>query len=306
VSANATRIEAATEPMFPMRVVTRTTGLTSDLVRAWERRYKAIEPGRTGGNARRYSQADIARLELLRDAVAEGHAISRVASLDNQALDKLRMSRKESQQKLTTESVLERYLAAIARYDLPAAEALLSRAAQLLGPRETVLNVVSPLMRTVGERWHAGDTTVAEEHAVSAQIRGLLATLLRTATLPSGAPRILVGAPAGHHHELGALIASVLAAEAGVQPIYLGPDVPWKELGVAAKAARATLIVLAMSLRPEAPTIRREQTELARLSKSIDVWLGTPSNYAVQAGAKVRSFHDYTTFETALTHRFKL
>lgn len=297
---------ALTDPMFPMRVVTRTTGLTSDLVRAWERRYKAIEPGRTDGNARRYSHADIARLELLRDAVAQGNAISRVASLDNEALGRLRLSRKEAEQRLTVQSQLENYLDAIAQYDLVAAEAFLARAAQLAGPRETMLKLVSPLMRTVGERWHAGKVSVAEEHAVSAQVRGLLSTFLRTASLPLGAPRIVVGTPAGHLHELGAMIAAVLASEAGVQPIYLGPNVPWNELGEAANAARADLVVLSISFRREAPALRREHAELARLAKTTDVWLGAPSNYLAKKAAKVQLFDDYPAFETALAHRFKL
>ena len=77
------------EPVFPMRVVTRMTGLSADVVRAWERRYGAIEPGRTDGNARRYSHADIARLTRLRDAVSQGHSIGEVSRLSNEALDAL-------------------------------------------------------------------------------------------------------------------------------------------------------------------------------------------------------------------------
>ena len=39
-------MDAMHTAVYPMRLVTKLTGLTSDTIRAWERRYKAIEPER--------------------------------------------------------------------------------------------------------------------------------------------------------------------------------------------------------------------------------------------------------------------
>ena len=72
-----------------MRVVVRLTGLSADTLRAWERRYAAIAPGRTVGNARRYTEAQVRRLELLREAVSRGHAIGDVVELDDAAIAQL-------------------------------------------------------------------------------------------------------------------------------------------------------------------------------------------------------------------------
>lgn len=292
------------EALYPMRVVTRLTGLSPDVVRAWERRYGAIAPARTDGNARRYSHAALVRLGRLKDAVAAGHAISAVAQLSDEALASLIEKKGEAAEPTASDDLRSRYLEVVSRFDLATAEAMLARAAQLVTPREVALELVAPILREVGDRWHAGELSVAEEHAVTAQARALMATLLRTTSTPRGAPRVLFATPEGHHHEVGAMVAALIAAERGVQPIYIGADVPWAELAPAARAARASVVVLSMVLRPSAAAARRERKELSRLAAQVELWIGTSDGHPLARIEGARVFHDYAPFESALAHRF--
>ncbi|MEM9293668.1 MAG: MerR family transcriptional regulator, partial [Acidobacteriota bacterium] len=75
--------------LHPIRVVARRTGLKTDLIRAWERRYGAIEPQRTAGRHRSYSEEDIHRLLLLRQATESGFPIGQVAQLPTADLEDL-------------------------------------------------------------------------------------------------------------------------------------------------------------------------------------------------------------------------
>ena len=59
-------------PRHPVRVVAQRTGLSSHVLRAWERRYGVVAPHRTEGGQRLYSDADIERLSLLRTLTAAG------------------------------------------------------------------------------------------------------------------------------------------------------------------------------------------------------------------------------------------
>src|SRR5512141_668232 len=68
-------------PRYPVRLVALRTGLTPHVLRAWERRYGVVSPGRTEGGQRLYSELDIERLRLLRRLTDGGHAIRRIASL---------------------------------------------------------------------------------------------------------------------------------------------------------------------------------------------------------------------------------
>src|SRR6185312_8172121 len=83
-----TRAEPA-QHWHPMRVVTRRTGLSADLLRAWERRYEVVKPSRSEGGRRLYSDADIERLRLLYRATLAGRSIGQVAELSTEALTAL-------------------------------------------------------------------------------------------------------------------------------------------------------------------------------------------------------------------------
>ena len=74
---------------FPVRTAARLSGLSPDLIRAWERRYKVVSPRRGPRGARLYSTADIEHLNLLGEAVGAGRSIGDVAGLGREALRSL-------------------------------------------------------------------------------------------------------------------------------------------------------------------------------------------------------------------------
>src|SRR5512143_1122569 len=74
---------------YPLRTVSATTGLSPDLIRAWERRYGVVSPRRGARGARLYSSADVAHLRLLARVVGAGRAIGDVAGLDRTQLEHL-------------------------------------------------------------------------------------------------------------------------------------------------------------------------------------------------------------------------
>ena len=78
-----------TEARHPIQVVARRTGLSADVIRVWERRYRVVEPQRASNARRLYSDADVERLTLLRQATAAGRRIGDVAALSTAALREL-------------------------------------------------------------------------------------------------------------------------------------------------------------------------------------------------------------------------
>ena len=77
------------EALFQIKVVSKLTGLTADTIRAWERRYEAVQPVRSQSGVRMYTSAHVSRLELLRRVVSRGHAIGRVSHLTDEQLRSL-------------------------------------------------------------------------------------------------------------------------------------------------------------------------------------------------------------------------
>ena len=66
---------------FPLKYVSRKTGLFAQRIRAWELRRRVVSPQRSDKNRRLYDDEDIERLQMLMTAVEGGHRISHVANL---------------------------------------------------------------------------------------------------------------------------------------------------------------------------------------------------------------------------------
>ena len=75
--------------LHPIRIAAHYSGLSAEVIRAWERRYQIIEPHRTAGNRRLYSDADINRLTLFAKAIKAGRRISSIATYTNRQLEEI-------------------------------------------------------------------------------------------------------------------------------------------------------------------------------------------------------------------------
>ncbi|MGB8224325.1 MAG: MerR family transcriptional regulator [Polyangiales bacterium] len=289
--------------LYPMRVVSRLSGLTADTIRVWERRYQAVSPERTGGNKRRYSGSQVRRLVLLRRATELGHSIGQVAGLHDEDLRRIigETTEDAARQASIFDTVIQDYLAAIFRFDVQGAEAILSRTAAIVPPLKLTLEVMVPLMKRVGEAWHEGHLKIHHEHIISGQLRSLLGILLRHVEQVVGSPRILVTTPPGHLHEFGAIIGAFMAASRGFEPIYLGANTPFEDISDAATESGSALILL--SIARECSGRERESllAGFESLSQDHEVWVGIPRGHQLMASnVPVTVFHQYDELDRAL------
>ncbi len=271
-------------PRHPIGVVARRTGLKPDLIRAWERRYGAVAPGRSDTRRRFYSDADIERLQLLRRVVRTGHGIGQVAGLSNEQLLALAAQDEPAAGPAASntaepagsddlaESFLALCLGAAQRLDVHDLEIQLERASVALSRHHLIERLMIPLMQRVGDRWQEGTLRPAHEHMVSAVVRSFLGGL-RGSHGGNGAggsgPQLVVTTPARQHHELGALIAAAVAASEGWQVTYLGPDLPPEEIAAAAFQKGARAVALSLTYPPDDPLL---VDELRRLRRLLSPW----------------------------------
>ncbi len=292
--------------VYPMRVVARLTGLTADTIRVWERRYKAVEPDRTGGNKRRYSHEQIRRLVLLRRATELGHSIGQVAKLEDDALRRIigELPAPSDEGSSLYEALVDDYLEAVFSYDVREAEGLLSRTAAIVPPMQFTLEFIVPLMRRIGDAWSRHEFKIAHEHIISGQLRSLLGTLMRHAEPAAGAPRIVVATPPGHLHEFGAIIGAFISASRGLEPIYLGTHMPFDDMAEACSQSGSELLLLSI-VRDLEPNERESIVAgLKKVGSQHEVWLGLPEQHElVNAGLPVRLLHRYEDLDEALRSR---
>lgn len=257
------------ETTYSQGAVSRLTGLSAELLRAWERRYGAVRPLRSAGGTRRYRAEDIERLRLLEAAVAAGHRIGKVASLPTEELSALAppLAPEDS-------DALGAVLRALARLDAFEARRLLALQLASRGPAAFAREFAVPLVREIGDRWASDRLGIASEHLATAVLRSLLGAALVPPLSSLRGPRVAFATPSGERHELGLQMAAVVAMSAGANPIYLGADVPVEDLVGAVDRAAVDALALSIVALPPAQGEQVVGAIRTRLPGEVHLWLG--------------------------------
>ena len=262
---------------FPVKTAARLTGLSSDIIRVWERRYGAVQPVRhRRGGARLYSRADVARLKQLKHLVDHGRRIGDVAGLDDRALAALVGSADvASALAAAPESrAASGLIEAIERFDAEALSVQLGEALAGLGAARFVRPVAAPLLVEVGERWADGRGSVADEHLVSGALRNLLGSLV-FARGSRHSRRIVLATPQGERHDIGLVMVAILALDAGLSVYFLGADLPADEIATATRRAGAVVLGLGTVHRGNRPRAVAEIRSIQRtLAPGTELWIG--------------------------------
>jgi DNA-binding transcriptional MerR regulator/methylmalonyl-CoA mutase cobalamin-binding subunit len=263
------------EPSHPIQVVARRTGLSADVIRAWERRYRAVSPKRSPTSRRLYSDNDIERLRLLRQATDSGRRIGDVAHLpaavlreltssDCEALDRMSSATPSASQTKSAGTHYEACLRAVKALDPAALDSALAEASVALTVPNLLTDVIASLMHHIGEQWRIGNMRACHEHMATAQIRAFLGNLMTICNMSCSGPMLLVATPAGQIHELGALMVAVTAASSGWQPLYLGPNVPGDEIVFAVHTKNIPAVALSICYPADDPRLHHALRRLGQ------------------------------------------
>jgi DNA-binding transcriptional MerR regulator/methylmalonyl-CoA mutase cobalamin-binding subunit len=238
-------------PKHPIRVVSERTGLSPDVLRAWEKRYGAVAPPRRdGGSQRLYSDADVERLRLLRVVTQAGRSIGQVAELSTGELADLAREDDAARRAAPgavaapARGYVDRALVHVRDLSSGALESVLMRGLVALGAETFLDEVAVPLLREVGRAWEEKVLGIAQEHLTTAVLRRVLGFAADAAGAAGDAPTLVVATPARQVHEMGAMLAAASAAAAGWQVTYLGADLPAEEIAGAVRKRGAAAVAL--------------------------------------------------------------
>jgi MerR family transcriptional regulator, light-induced transcriptional regulator len=281
------------ERTLSLGAVVRLTGLSEHTLRAWERRHRAVVPLRTPRGTRRYREADVRRLRLLRDAVEAGHRIGDLASLPDEEL--VSLSPRALQEEPSHGPALETTLRALADLDVEAAHREVAGQLAALGPRRFVDEFATPLLHAVGDAWERDALCIASEHLASAMVRSALDASLRALPEPARGPRVVFATLPGERHELGLLVAALVARSAGARPVYLGIDLPIDEIALAVARSGAHVVALSCVQIEPSHALREIASLREGLPSDVDVWIGGPARFEPPLGTS--AFADLPAFE---------
>lgn len=269
------------EIRYSIKIASERSGVSSHLIRMWEKRYGALSPDRTETNRRLYSDENVERLSLLFACTKMGHRISNVASLPTETLRQLAwetsaggdrnpegssVELRAVEKDLPTE-VLGAFRA-IEAMDVGALRDALDQASVDYGYQGMLTKLVVPLMQHIGRLWCEGELTAAYEHFASAALRTYLLGQIQSYSPSRNAPVIITVTPAGQLHEFGAVVSAAAANSVGWHVIHLGPSLPAAEIAGAAIRAEANLVALSLVHPPDDPDLPGQLRMLRRLLPS--------------------------------------
>jgi DNA-binding transcriptional MerR regulator len=296
-------------PLHPVRVVVQRTGLSPDVLRAWERRYGAVEPVRTAGGQRLYTGADVERLALLHEATRSGRQIGQLVALDDAALrDLIAADRRDPVPAAGSAVEAEQHIgeayAAVEAMDPGRLELELRQAVLALGAAPALSAVLAPLLERIGLGWQQGRLSVGHEHAASAVVRRFL-DWISAASLPgAAAPAIGLATLEGERHEFGAMLAMAAALANGWSALYFGPEMPVRDLAAAAAGRGLTAVGLSVVYVEDPGRVAQAIGEL-REALPADVALVVGGSGAARirgrlANPQVRLVEDLVSFVAAI------
>jgi MerR family transcriptional regulator, light-induced transcriptional regulator len=243
----------------------RRSGVSADLLRAWERRYGLLEPSRTPGGYRLYSADDEARVRSMQAHLAQGLSAAEAARL-------VRDAPAAGPENAVSSDLAGALWSALDKFDDAGAQAAFDRLVATFSVETVAATAILPYLRMLGDRWRDGDASVAQEHFATGLLRARLLGLARGWDRGAG-PRALLACPSGERHDLALIILGLALRARGWRVTFLGPDTPIETLAAAADQLAPDAVVLSSLAREP---FAAAATEIAQMAASRPVLLAGP------------------------------
>ena len=253
--------------MYRIHRFSKLTGLTTHVIRAWERRYGLVTPVRGANRYRLYNDEDVRLFRYLKSKGDEGISIGELAEIGREKL--LEQAQREFVAATVEPPPSERLIAdltqALQENDRVGFERKLNGALAVIPFEEALHRFLLPLQEHIGQLWHDGQLGVAQEHYASNQIKQKIFSAINQLRMVEEGPRIVVACPSEEWHEISAMTAAYLCAVRGCRVHYLGANLPIPELAKFCEQVRPAYVLLSMTVDRSVDEIKNIIQELVTL-----------------------------------------
>ncbi|MDI9363660.1 MAG: MerR family transcriptional regulator [Flavobacterium sp.] len=224
---------------FTIKDLELLSGIKAHTIRMWEQRYGFLKPQRTDTNIRYYTNDELKTLLNIALLNKYGFKISHIDRMSYPEMkDKIvALSQIEAQQQRAINELIHHMV----DMKIEDFEALLDTHIVASGIEKTITQIIFPFLERIGILWLTNHINPAQEHLVANLIRQkLIVGIEGIGTHITSNKTILLFLPEGEHHELGLLFIYYLLKTRGVKVIYLGANVPLKDVAFVATLKKPT------------------------------------------------------------------
>lgn len=226
---------------FTIKDLENLTGIKAHTIRIWEQRYSFLKPQRTDTNIRYYTCDELKVILNITLLNKYGYKISHIDKMNEADIKEkiISLSTIEAQQ----ERIVNELIKHMIDLDMDKFEDVLDAYISARGIDKTISQIVFNFLEKIGILWITNHINPAQEHLVSNIIRQkILVGIEGVYSLMQIKKTILLYLPEGEYHELGLLYAYYLMKSRGIKTLYLGANVPMKDLAFVVKVKKPDYI----------------------------------------------------------------
>jgi DNA-binding transcriptional MerR regulator len=215
--------------VFTIKDLENLSGIKAHTIRIWEQRYNFLKPCRTETNIRYYCNQELKTVLNISLLNKYGYKISHISKMSEQELrsEIISLSDREAQQ----ERLVNELIAQMIDLDPEQFERVLDGFILAKGIDKAITQIIFPFLHRIGILWLTNHINPAQEHLVTQIIRQKIIVGIEGALAHKRSGKsVLLFLPEGEHHELGLLYVYYLLKTHGVRVLYLGADMPLKEV----------------------------------------------------------------------------
>ncbi|MHA4808332.1 MerR family transcriptional regulator [Flavitalea flava] len=215
--------------VFTIKDLENLSGIKAHTIRIWEQRYNFIKPNRTGTNIRYYCNQELKTILNISLLNRYGFKISHIDKMSEPELKSkiIYLSDKEAQR----ERIVNELIAHMIDLDIELFEEVLDNFILTKGIDTAINQIIFPFLDRIGILWVTGHIHPAQEHLVTNIIRQKLIVGIEGIGTPLRINKLLLlFLPEGEYHELGILYVYYLLKSRGAKVLYLGSDMPLKDI----------------------------------------------------------------------------
>ena len=284
---------------FRINQVAKITGLSKEVLRVWEKRYRLLSPERGPNRYRLYSEQDVELLKYLTREIEQGQAIGELASLGK---DEILARMKDGKEEESKSFPRDQFLVELEKYLLPldtlSFEKRLNELVVLLPFEEFFNRILIPLQIRVGELWFDEKLDISIEHYVTAQAKIKIFAAMNMINTEQNGPQVLVACPSWDLHEIGAQMVAYFCATRRCRVIFLGANLPLENLIHFSSLTKPDVVILSCTSDISENKARAYFTELiSKILPICQVWVGGQGIRSIKQFFEIENIKTVNSFD---------
>jgi DNA-binding transcriptional MerR regulator len=278
---------------FTIKELESLSGIKAHTIRIWEQRYKFLKPSRTQTNIRSYNNDELKTLLTVALLNKYGYKISRIDEMSQE--QRVQAIMRLPQQDAYNENLVNELLGYMVDLKGIEFEVTLNKHIKEYGIEKTITYIIFAFLEKVGILWQTNRIVPIQEHIVSCIIRQKIVSAIENLPfVQKEDPLFVLLLPEAEHHEMGLLFVYYLLRKNGIPVIYLGANVPLKDVSYLFEVKKPSYLYLHLTTFPRQLSFQKYLTLLSQQAPECKVVISG----CMAQGQRRADLHNITFLQT--------